>query len=112
MAVGAKIVSPTEVLERRYSGCDFCGRTTENGCHRAVRIEFRDDRNRRLDEVRLPNEVFCSEKCVRDAAAALIGEINNPTRDDVLSGYRHLKGRIAGSNIGFSKISLVPSADE
>lgn len=112
MAGTPQIITVDQARERRYSECSMCPRSTENGCFRAVRIELLDARGRRLDEVMLPNEMFCSEACIRTAARAIMDEINSDTDPDLLTDYKKWKGHVGNISVGFAKIGLVPSADE
>lgn len=107
-----QIITEKEAIQRRYSECAMCPKSTEGGCLRTARIEFLDAKGRRVDEMRLPDDIFCSVACIENAARACIEEINNETDPALLSQYKKWKGEICGFSLGYAKIGLVPSADE
>lgn len=107
-----QVITQQQAGERRYAECAMCNRSTENGCIRALRVELKDARGRRVDEVLLLDEIFCSENCGRIAASSIVEEINNDSDPELLSDYKRWKGHVAGFSIGFARIGLVPSADE
>ena len=113
-----QIITSQQAAERRYAECAACPKSTEDGCYRAVRIELQDKRGRRLDEIRVYDQetgsdmIFCSIACIQLIARMMIEEINNPTDEDMLSEYKKWGGHVANFSLGYSKIGLVPSADD
>jgi hypothetical protein len=113
-----QIITSQQAVERKYSECAACPKSTEEGCFRAVRIELLDKRNRRLDEIRVYDQktgndmMFCSVACMELIARMMIQEINQPTDEDLLSEYKKWGGHVTGFSLGYSKIGLVPSADD
>lgn len=98
-------------MGRDYQKCEVCGRSTEGGCHRNVRIDLLTPRGGLLQQVEMLDYYFCSQACINKAAQILMDEINDPSGiESIRERFGHLQGKVGGFSPWSVKVG--PSASK